>query len=178
MDIVISPVTTEIHVIDINTGSDIENARVYFMASDGTGDLPFEESVISINRVTTVATVAHTAHGLAVGDIAFIEGADQQEYNGAQTVVTVPGVDSYTFTVAGAPTTPATGTIISTGGYFNELTSSSGLVEDNRSITNNQPLEGRVRRSTSSPLYKNSPIVGTVDSTIGLSILVQLIPDE
>jgi hypothetical protein len=177
VDLVINPVTTEIHVVDIGTASDIQNARVLLLASDGTGDLPFEESV-TITRVTTVATVAHTAHGLVVGDIAFIEGADQQEYNGAQTVVTVPGVNSYTFTVAGAPATPATGTIISTGGYFNELTNASGIVTDTRSITVDQPMTGTVRKGTSSPLYKSSPVTATVDQVNGLDLLIQLIPDE
>ena len=175
--IVIDPIATEIHVVDIITGGDIQNARVFLVASDGTGDLPFEESV-TITRVTTVATVAHTAHGLVVGDIALIAGADQQEYNGAQTVVTVPGVNSYTFTVAGSPTTPATGIITSTGGYFNDLTSAGGLVTDTRTIASDQPVTGIVRKATASPFYKSSPLTGTVDNVTGLSVLVQLIKDE
>jgi len=86
-------------------------------------------------------------------------------------------VDAYTFTVAGTPTTPATGTIISTGGYFNTLTSASGIVTDSRTISVDQPVTGRVRLSSGTNLYKSSPINETVDKDIGLSITVQLIPD-
>jgi len=169
--------TTTITVKDIGTGADIEGARVLLLASDATGDFPFEESVTEITRSSSTATVDHTAHGMTTGDFAYIQGANQTEYNGAYEI-TVTGVDDYTYTVAGTPVTPATGTIISTGGYFNSLTNPSGIVTDTRSIDSDQPVEGRVRKSTSTPLYKSSPLTGTVDTENGLNILVQLIPDE
>lgn len=174
--LVIDPVATTITVKDIDTGTEIEDARVILLASDATGGLPFEESV-TITSATTTATVAHTGHGLVDGDFALIQGANQNEYNGAYEV-TVTGVDAYTYTFVGSATTPATGTIISTGGFFNNLTNASGVVTDTRSLSSDQPVEGRVRKSTSSPLYKSSPISGTVDTVSGLGILVLLIPDE
>jgi hypothetical protein len=172
-----SPVTTTITVKDINTGSVIQGARVLFLASSNAGDLPFEESVTQITRSVSTATVTHTAHGLVTGDIVDISGANQQEYNGAYTVTYI-SANSYSYTLTGTPVSPATGTIIATGGYFNETTNASGVVTDTRSISVDQPMTGRVRKSTSSPYYKNSPISGTVDSDNGLSILVQLIPDS
>jgi hypothetical protein len=173
----IDPVSTTITVRDINTNGLLENARVLLVASDATGDLPYEESVTGITRSGSTATVSHTGHGMATGDFALISGANQEEYNGAFEI-TVTGVDAYTYTVPGTPTTPATGTIISTGGIFNSLTNASGVVTDSRSITNDQPVTGRVRLSTGSYLYKASPVAGTIDASAGFSATVYLIPDS
>jgi hypothetical protein len=68
-------------------------------------------SVTSITRSGFTATVTQTAHGFAVGDEAYLTGANEIAYNGLQTVETVPTADTYTFTVEGTPTSPATGTI-------------------------------------------------------------------
>lgn len=65
----------------------------------------------SITRVGTTATVTFAAdHGFATGIDATVAGADQVEYNGTFTI-TVTALDKIEYTVAGAPTTPATGTI-------------------------------------------------------------------
>lgn len=69
------------------------------------------QAVTSITRSGYTATVTQIAHGYAVGDEAFIDGCDPIAYNGLQTVQSVPTADTYTFTVNGTPTTPATGTI-------------------------------------------------------------------
>jgi hypothetical protein len=66
------------------------------------------------NGLLTTATVGH---GLRVGDIVTITGADQAEYNGNQTVVTVPSATTFTFAVSGSPATPATGTLVVTANY-------------------------------------------------------------
>jgi len=62
--LVISPVTTAINIKD-DEGNDEQNARVFLYAKDATGPLPYQETV-TITRVTTTATVSHTAHGFAV----------------------------------------------------------------------------------------------------------------
>jgi len=69
------------------------------------------QSVTSITRSGSTATVTQTSHPFAVGDEAYISGANQIDYNGLQTVQSVPTANTYTFTVEGTPTTPATGTI-------------------------------------------------------------------
>jgi len=138
--------------------------------------LNFEESVSSITRSGSTATVTHNSHGLSTDDIVHIKGADQPEYNGVKTI-TVTGVDEYTFTVSGTPDTPATGTITSTTVIFNDLTV-SGQVSDTRTFSSNQPVTGRARKSTGTPLYKSQPITGSIDSSDGLSITVLLIKDE
>lgn len=170
-------VTTQITVKDVTDSTVIENVRVLFEAADGAGPLNFEESVTSINRVTTTATVAHTAHGLATGALVHIRGANQPEYN-IVAEITVTGVDAYTYQVSGSPATPATGTITSTEAMFNELTSASGIVTDTRAMASNQNMTGRARKSTSAPLYKTQPIIETIDKDNGLTLNVLLIPDE
>ena len=74
-----------------------------------TNQLP----ITSITRSGTTATVTITGHGLATGDTIDIQGAGQSEYNGIKTI-TVATVDTFTYTVSGSPTTPATGTITAT----------------------------------------------------------------
>lgn len=69
------------------------------------------QSVTSITRSGVIATVTSTSHGFSVGDEAFIAGAAESLYNGLQTVQTVPTADTFTCTLDGRPTTPATGTL-------------------------------------------------------------------
>lgn len=67
--------------------------------------------VSSLTRVSTTATVITTlVHGLSTGDVVFIRGADQSDYN-ILAQITVSSTTVFTYTVAGSPTTPATGTI-------------------------------------------------------------------
>jgi len=86
--------------------------------------------------------------------------------------------DEYEYTVSGSPATPATGTITSTFAPISGDTNSSGDISDTRTYSSDQPITGRIRRATSGTLYMSSPISGTIDSSNGLSITVQLIPDE
>lgn len=73
------------------------------------------KSVSSITRSGTTATVTtSTAHGLSDGDPVTIAGANQAAYNGTFQIKYVSTV-AFTIEVAGSPTTPATGTITSTG---------------------------------------------------------------
>ena len=70
-------------------------------------------SVSSINRTSTTATVVTaTAHGFITGDSALIGGAAESAYN-IDAVVTVIDTTTFTYAVAGSPSTPATGTITS-----------------------------------------------------------------
>jgi hypothetical protein len=64
---------------------------------------------VTITRSGTTATVTLAAHGLTVGQEVFIYGCDQTAYNQTQVVVSVPTANTFTYTVFGAPTTPATG---------------------------------------------------------------------
>ena len=71
--------------------------------------------IASITRVGATATVTTVKnHNFTSGEVHTISGADQAEYNGAQTV-TVTGLKTFEFTVGGTPATPATGTMLVTG---------------------------------------------------------------
>jgi len=175
--IIANPVTTTVTVRDSSTGDPVEDAIVLLYASDATGDLPYLESV-SITRSGSTATVTHTSHGLVTNNYVIIRGAIQQEYNGVKQI-TVINENSYTYEVLGTPTTPATGTITSTGVVIFGSTPSNGQLSDTRTFNNNQPVTGWVRKSTSSPLYRESSLAGnTISSISGLSINSLLIPDE
>ncbi|MDO8629392.1 MAG: hypothetical protein Q7R41_02770, partial [Phycisphaerales bacterium] len=173
--IVAGSVSTTITVKDINTGAAISGARVLVTAKDGTGPMPFEDST-TITRSGTTATATAVGHGLINGKQALIKGADQAEYNGVFTV-TVTGSDTFTYTVTGTPATPATGTIKTTGVVIHGTTDGSGVIIDTRTHSGAQPVTGRVRQSTGGSLYKTSPITGTISTTAGLALTVQLIPD-
>ena len=68
--------------------------------------------VTSITRTSTTATVTTPVkHGLDDGQKLILSGATPSGYNGEKTI-TVASPTTFTFTVSGSPTTPATGTIV------------------------------------------------------------------
>ena len=174
--LVIDPVTTSLTVKDIVSGANVPNARVLAMASDGTGPLAYQKTT-TITRSGATATATCTAHGMLTDGYAVVKGASQQEYNGVFQV-TVTDANTFTYQVTGAPATPATGTIVTTGAPLYGLTNTSGFVSATRSFSSNQPIIGKVRKATSGTLYKTGVVSGTISNTTGFSATVQLIRDE
>ena len=174
--VVQDPVTTTITVLDASTQSAIASARVLVTASNGSGTMPYQKST-TLTRSGTTATASCTAHGLVDQTKALIKGADQQDYNGVFTV-TVTGANSFTYTVANSPTTPATGTITTTGVVIDGTTDGSGIISDTRTHASDQPITGKCRKATSGTLYKTGAVSGTVDSATGFSATVQLVQDQ
>jgi len=174
--VVIDPVTTLVNVKD-NKGNNLINARVLVEASDDTGDFPFEETVGQIVRSGATATVTHTGHNLKTNDIAVIRGAGEQEYNGPFAITKIDN-DSYSYTVTGTPSTPASGTIISSGGAISGLTNGSGNISSSRTFTLSQPVKGTVRKSTGTPRFKNFLLGGVINNADGLTINVRMVKDE
>ena len=81
-------------------------------------DTPQAVAVTSITRSGTTATVTTTPpHGWATNDYITHAGAAQSSYN-VRAKITVTGATAYTFTVAGSPDTPATGTVTAT--YYSD----------------------------------------------------------
>lgn len=168
-------VTVTVNVKDAADSTNIQNARVFVEADTG-GDLPSDVTV-TIARVTTTATVTHTAHGLATGDDVAIRNADQEEYNGIKSI-TVTTANAYTYTVSGSPTTPATGTIKATAVIMTGLSTAGGIVTDTGfKYTTDQPVVGKVRRGSTTPYYKTSPVSGTITSS-GFETTTFLVGDE
>lgn len=155
-------------------GTNIENARVLLEADTG-GALPAEESC-TITRSGSTATVSHTSHGLADGDYVIIRGANEQEYNG-DFQITYINANSYSYTVSGTPSTPATGTITSSARIINELSNASGIATEAFNYTADQPIKGVVRKSSGTPYYQTANISGTITSS-GFTTTSLLITDE
>lgn len=70
----------------------------------------YNVKTITITRTGSVATASCTAHGYRDKMTLLISGADQADYNG-EFRITYVDANSFTFTVANSPATPATGTI-------------------------------------------------------------------
>ena len=175
VDLVVNPVSLTLHVIAQEGGADISGARAYVTAGT-TGPLPFEDSV-TINRSGSTANVTHASHGLSDGDLVFIEGANEDEYNGVQTIANSAS-GSYEYTVSGTPDTPATGTITSTAVIISGTTNATGYISDTRTYASDQDYEGRVRQSSADPFYKTSLVSGIIDSSTGFSETVQMVLDQ
>lgn len=68
-------------------------------------------AVAGITRVGSTVSVNAVGHGRVVGDWAFMNNADQTEYNILHQVTVVVDVDNYEYQITTTPTTPATGTM-------------------------------------------------------------------
>ncbi len=109
-------------------------------------------TVESITRSGTIATVVTTAeHNLSSFVPVTISGADQTEYNVADAEIVVTGLNSFTYEVAGSPTTPATGSISSAFITANVDVDSVGF----GSVTN---------LDADSPVRLQSPLVNVDDT--------------
>jgi len=85
-------------------------------------------NVSSITRSGTTATVTTTNdHNLATGLSVTIAGANETDYN-ITAIISVTSNTTFTYTVAGSPTTPATGTITTsfTTAYIDIIASDFG----------------------------------------------------
>lgn len=174
VSIVANPVTALVKVLNENSAN-LPDARVLLQAAAG-GPFPFEVDV-GITRVGALATVTHTNHGLADNDKVAISGCTQQEYNGVYTI-DVTGANTYTYAVGGTPDTPATGAPKSTFVVLAGLTDVNGEITMSRVFPSNQPVSGRVRKSTTTPLYRTGPLAGTVNSSSGYSATVVMVRDD
>ena len=166
--------TLTITVREADGGAAVENARV-FLEADAGGALP-SDSPVAITRSGSTATVTHLAHGLQTGDRVAIRGALQDEYNGLKTI-TVTGVNSYTYTVSGSPTTPATGSTECTAVVATGTTNALGVFTTGFAFVVVQPVRGWVRKNSASPYLQQAPILDTI-TTLGLSTTVAMVADE
>lgn len=176
----IDPVTTLVNVKDEN-GNNLSGASVYLRAKDGTGDLPYQQSISSITRSTTTATVTFAAaHGLKVNQYLKLSGITDktEDNNGAHQVLTVPSATTLTYATTDSGSTSYTGTIVGTGVVLYGTTNASGNISSSNTWSSNQPVFGRVRKATTSPLYKQFQLDDTINSTSGLTLNVRLIRDD
>jgi hypothetical protein len=176
VNVVPNPITINVTAA-LKDGTPVENALVYLRAANGTGPFPYLDTV-TITRSGTVATVAHTAHGLESNDKVAISGiTDKTEDNGLRQI-TVTGVNSYTFVTTNAGSTSYTGTIRSTFVAISGLTNASGLQTTSKVYPSNQPVIGWTRKSSGSPYLQEGVLVGTISSTLGFEGTAVMLSDE
>uniref|UniRef100_A0A6M3JXN7 Putative tail protein n=1 Tax=viral metagenome TaxID=1070528 RepID=A0A6M3JXN7_9ZZZZ len=172
-------VTVTIHV-DNHLGVDLQDAMVYLKASDGAGDLPFEDTVTQITRAGTLATVTHqTAHGLNNNEYVKLSGiTDKVEDNWGAHQITWVSANSYTYITTDSGSVDYTGTIIATGVLIYGLTAANGNISASRTLTVDQNFTGYVRKSSASPRFKSFTLAGSIDSVIGATVNVRMILNE
>jgi len=171
------------HAVDLGTiaasvTKTWDNTDVGYAGTDGsTGNETILVSVATSQTLTiNVASGATTptVYNTGAGTVSVVSGQvtltitvrDQSDLS------LIQNARVYVIAAAGGALTE--GTVI----IDKELTSAGGIVSDTRSYSGDQPIEGRVRHSTTPNFYKTGPIVGTVSSASGLGVTVQLIKDE
>ena len=168
--------TISIKVLDENDESPLVSSSVTIKASDTAGvGLPYNESV-TITSTGGVATVSHTAHGIADGKKVAIDGANENEYNRIKTITYIDA-DSYSYPISGTPASPATGTITATAVIIDGATDANGDISDTRSYSVDQPFTGLIQKGTGTNIYKARTTTGTVDSASGASQTILLTKD-
>ena len=190
VDIVADPVDLTVTVQDTDETA-LEGAKVLAFANT-TGDLNADAAITSITESAGTATVTTTAaHGLATNDVVFIRDEDEDNtpvvpsgaltaeapYTGTKSI-TVTGGSTFTFTVSGSPTTPATRTYTFSDVILDYVsTNGSGVATVSRTYSADQSVQGGVFLSTGSRQYKPGNITGTIDSATGLPLTVTLLDD-
>ena len=168
------------HAVDLGTvaattSMDWDNSFSGYAVSDGaTGN-----EVIKVNVASGQTLTINSSSGTP------------SVYNtGTGTVNVVSGQVTFTLTVTDTSGTPIQGAMVyvtaDAGGGLTEgtviinkvTTDVNGQVSDTRSLGSNQPIVGRARKSTTAPYYKTGAVVGTISSTAGLDLTIQLLSDE
>jgi hypothetical protein len=161
----------------LKAGTPVESARVYLRASNGTGPFPYLDSV-TITRTTTLATVAHTAHGMATNDKITIAGISDKTVDNAIHQITFIDANSYSFPTTDAGSTSYTGTIVSTFVALNGLTGAGGDLSTSRVYSSAQPVTGWTRKSSGTPYLQEGVLIGTISSTTGFNGTAVMLVDE
>lgn len=173
--LVINPVALTLTYQDINSKAKIQGVAVTVWAKDGTGPLPFEDSV-AITQTGGLATVVHSSHGLETGNWVEIEGVNENNYNRLKQITKIDA-GSYSFPIDSGTASPATGTPIATAVIINALTDVNGEASDTRSYPADQPWTGKGQKGTREPVYVDSPGEGVIDKDTGDSGTFNMIPD-
>jgi len=116
-------------------------------------------SVSSITRSGSTATVTtSTAHDFVTNDSVAISGATETEYNG-KFRITRTGSTTFTYTVTGTPSTPATGTITckrASAGFEKKYTGTEKAVYRSTRSDSNKHYLRVVDDSTGGASYKSA----------------------
>lgn len=175
---VIDPKTTKF-TVENQAGTVIENARVFTETADNGGGsgFPYKASVTTLTSTGGTATLtASAAHGLVTGDQVVVRGAQPDDYNKVATI-TVTSTTVFTYSVTSGITSPATATPVFSYVPVHGLTNTLGVIQSSKTWPASQGVKGWVRKSTTSPYYKQSNI-SIADASGGTDALIQMILDE
>jgi len=176
--LVVDPKTTKVTCED-QAGNVIENVRVLLETADNGGGsgFPYRASTTSLTQTGGTATCTTTAnHLLATNDYVVIRGAGDELYN-KQTQITVTGATTFTYSVDSGAAASAGGTPVVSYAAISGLTNTSGVIQSSKTWPASQGLTGWARKSTTAPLYKQSPIAAA-DASGGTDLLVLMISDD
>ena len=149
-----------------------------YASSDGsTGNETILVSVASGQTLTINVAAGKTSpsvYNTGSGSVSVLSGQVTLEVTvkAAATGSVIEGARVYVEAASGGPLSEGTAVISGT------LTDAQGVASDTRSYASNQPITGWVRKSSSSPYYRTAPLAGTINSSSGLSVTVQMIKDE
>ena len=112
-----------------------------------SGQIQTTSLSVALTRNGSVVTATSTTeHGLASNLSVTVSGANETEYNGTFTI-TVTGLSTFTYTISGTPTSPATGAISAQATYANIACESINFgeatnLESGEAITLSSPISG------------------------------------
>lgn len=170
------------HAVDLGTVSSTTsmnwncNDSGYAGTNGSTGNETIKVNVASGQTLTINVGAGYsipTYYNTGTGTVSVVSGQVTTTITVVITGTTTPIQNARVYLIAGSGGPLTAGTVI-----FNDLTDASGQVTDIRSLAADQPVTGWVRKSTGSPYYKTSPISATIDNAAGLSLTIQMIPDE
>ena len=179
------------HAVQLDiTGSSTMNWNCTLSGYDtGTTGTPVtptntNDSAILVNADTTGRTLTiNVADGATIPSIKIGTNSPTVNVTAGQRTFTVTVQDINTSSVlqnARVYVTAAAGGGLTEGTVIIDkaLTNASGVVDDTRSYSSDQPYTGNVRLASSGIFYKATTISGTISSSANTSITVSLIPDD
>ena len=163
------------HAIEIGgAAADMDLSGVTFSGYSGTGtNAPIYVNIASGTMTISIKDGGSTPTIRTAGATVNVVNAVTVKVTvrDASTGAVVEGARVYLVADVGGDLTP--GDII-----LNALTNSSGIVQDMAfAYTNPQPVTGRARRGTGTPLYKTSPLSGIIVAT-GFDTTAFMVGDE
>jgi hypothetical protein len=151
------------------------------LAFNNFGKAESPESPLHINPIDTDATVT-----INVQNASTPVADEDSTYTGTLTIQQTVTVKVTAKDTAGSAVQNAriyleadSGGDLSAGTVIlNALSNASGIVQDTGfNYTNPQPVIGKIRKGSTSPLYKEAPITGTITGN-GLDLTITMVSDE
>jgi hypothetical protein len=124
----------------IGSGGDFDTVRPQSIDAASILINPADvQTLTSITRSGSTATATLAGHGYSSGANITISGAVETDYNGT-FIITVTSSSTFTYTVSGTPTTPATGTITAQDAYGSAFEMFCGILNYQQYIS--IPIKG------------------------------------